>query len=401
MAHDQVIFGAVGDINLGRPGDQWLQKYGDDWPFEKMRDVLQEADLLFGNMESVILPPAYPEQQIDPRGLVSRYESSGALKKAGFDIVNLAQNHILDAGSCGMFHTRQVIEQAGVATAGVGATQEEARQLRVIEKNGLTFGFLCYCEDGNYTLGTAGPCHAYYTRENVLADIERHRRDVDVLVVSIHADLEFMQTPSVPRRQIMREAARAGATLVLGHHPHVPQGMERIGESLVVYSLGNFVFNAHSWDYMRNHLPHTAQSFVLLAEVQRGCVGNVRRVPYVIDPAPEERPRPMEGQQKQQMLQYLDELDRMAADDELVKRNWRQIALKHLAWKLNEARKASVEDLLEDILGRLLLVQENRNWVEEVLEAVKENWQRQANAVDPLHRPHYAMERRTPTKPQT
>ncbi len=389
-----VTFGAVGDINLARPGDECMRRHGAAWPFQNMFGALREADLLFGNMESVILPTDYPQEEIDPKGLLSRYDSSVALKEAGFDILNLAQNHILDAGACGMFHTQQVIEATGVMTAGIGRTQAEARQMRVLEKGGLRFGFLCYCEDSNYTLGTTGPCHAYYTRENVLTDIERWRRDVDVLVVSIHADLEFMPTPSVPRRQIMREAARAGATLVLGHHPHVPQGMERVGDALVVYSLGNFIFNSHSWDYMRNHLPHTARSFLLLAEVERGKVGAVRRVPFAIQPDPDERPALMVGAQKQQMLAYLDELDRMAADDEVVQRNWRQIALRHLTWKLNEARQLNRDDLLVETLGRLLLVQENRNWMEEVLAAVKENWDRQASVIDPLHRPHYAMERR-------
>lgn len=388
------IFGAVGDINLSGHAAQAIRRHGSGWVFEKMLPQLRRADILFGNMESVVLPPDYPETQIDPKSLVSRCDPTPSLAHAGFHFLNLAQNHILDAGSHGMFHTRDIIERAGIATAGIGRRQQEARQMRIIEKAGLTFGFLCYAEDSNYSLSTAGSCHAYYTRENVLEDIARHRDKVDVLVVSIHADLEFMATPSVPRREIMREAARAGATLVLGHHPHVPQGIERIGDALVVYSLGNLLFAAHSDAYMHDNLPHTGHSFLLLAEVERRRVKSFTRIPFAIRPAPEERPAPLEEPDKCELLQYFGELDRMAADDEIVACNWRQIALDRLSQQLEQARNLDRDDLLTETLGRLLLVQENRNWVDEVFRIVRENWARQAATADPLHRPHYVITNR-------
>src|SRR5208283_544683 len=117
---------------------------------------------------------------------------------------------ILDGGTVSMFSTRRAIESQGILTGGVGESQADARRMQTLEKNGLRIGFLCYAEDNNYSLCTRGACHAYYTREAVLEDIHRNRADVDVLIVSLHADLEFMETPSVPRRKNSREFARAG-----------------------------------------------------------------------------------------------------------------------------------------------------------------------------------------------
>jgi len=391
---DAVTFGAVGDINFSGACGEQMADNGLAWPFEKMLPHLRRADVLFGNMESVMLPPEYPPEQIDPDGLVSREDRTAALKQAGFGLVNLANNHVLDGGTVSMFHTRDAIEKAGVATCGVGRTQPQARRMRILHAGGLRFGFLCYCEDSNYSLSTKGPCHAYYTRRRVLADVARHAPVVDVLVVSIHADLEFMETPSWPRREIFREIASAGATIVLGHHPHVPQGVELLDGRLIAYSLGNFYFASHTDKYMADNGPHTAHSFLLLAEVAKGRVRSFTRVPFAIRPPPEQRPIPLTGPEGRKMLAYLDELDRKVADDDLVRRNWRHIALRHLDLYLERVKRMDREDLLEDLIGRLLLVAENRGWVEEVFAAAKQRWSDRAGRVDPLHRPNYVLARR-------
>lgn len=319
-----VILGAVGDIALFGDVAKQTHARGPAWPMEAMFPVLRKADILFGNMESVVLPPDFPAGRIDPFGMETKFDGTPALKEAGFDFMNLANNHILDGGTVGMFHTRKVIESHGIVTGGIGKTQEEARQMKVIERQGLRFGFLCYAEDTNYTLGTKGPCHAYYDPETILEDIRHNRSKVDVLVVSVHADLEFSETPSVPRRAIARRFAQSGATLVLQHHPHVPQGVEMIGKSLIAYSLGNFCFSVHTDPYLRARLPNTARSFVLLATVTRDGVASFSRTPCEILPPPQQRPVPLTGKHKGRMLAYFEELDRMVQDDDVVRENWRR-----------------------------------------------------------------------------
>ena len=391
MTDETITLGAVGDISLCRACGEAVAEHGAGWPFAEMQPALSQADLLFGNLESVVLPDDYPDEQIDPKGLVARFDATGALAEAGFDVVNLAQNHILDGGHVAMFHTRRLVESLGIATAGVGRTQVEARRMRTLQAGPLRVGFLCYCEDTNYSLSTTGPCHAYYVLEDVLADVAANAGEVDVLVVSIHADLEFMETPSVPRREAFRRIAAAGATVVLGHHPHVPQGVEVIDGRLIAYSLGNFHFEAHTSDYMKANLPHTGHSFVLLAELSADGVRAFRRVPFEIPPPPNQRPVPLTGPAGERMGQYLAELDRMAGDDEVVRANWRRVALRHLDVYLERIKEMDAAKVLEDLLGRLVLVAENRGWVEEVFNVVRANWARQAGRIDPLHRPHYAF----------
>jgi hypothetical protein len=228
----------------------------------------------------------------------------------------------------------------------------------------------------------------------VLEDIATHSGQVDVLVVSVHADLEFMETPSWPRREVFRQCAAAGAAIVLGHHPHVPQGVELIDGRLIAYSLGNFYFAARTDEYMKSNGPHTAHSFLLLAKVGKGGVQSFSRVPFEIREPPEQRPVPLAGDEEARMLGYLEELDRKVGDDQTVRRNWREIALRHLDIYLERVKKMSREDLLEDLLGRLVLVAENRSWVDEVFAVVRENWARQAGHVDPYHRPNYRLSQR-------
>ena len=387
-----ITFGAVGDISFAEQMGEDAATHGADWLFDKMRPVLARADLLFGNMESVAIPDDYPRDQVDANGLVSLLPGpvgAAALKRAGFDFMNMAANHVLDAGRVGMDHTKQCLEAAGLVTGGVGYTQEEARQLQVIARNGLRVGFLCYGEDSNYTLGHTNPSYAYYELDTVVEDVKKHRPTVDALVVSIHADLEFMPTPCVPRLRNSRAIAEAGATLLLEHHPHVPQGVEMVNGGLICYSLGNFIFDAHTGEYMKNNGPHTSHSFVLLAELDKSGIRNWERVPYTIHEPPEQRPSPDEGEAEEKALAYLAWLDERLQDEAFVQQTWREKAIKHLGWLQKELAHRDPENVLEEMIWRCCLLAENRSWMEELLAIGREHWLAQQQVEDPRHRPHY------------
>ena len=383
--------GAVGDIALCGPTAKQMRAHGRGWPFAQVLPALARAEVLFANLESVLVPDDFPDEHLNPRGLVSKADAAGALKDAGFHILSAANNHILDAGTTGLFHTAQVLERAGLLVGGVGATQDDARKPVVVERNGLRFGFLCYAEDSNYSMSTTGPCHAYYTPAAVLDDISRVRPTVDILVISVHADLEFSETPSPARRDAFREFARSGATIVLGHHPHVPQGVERIGSSLVAYSLGNFVFHARTSQYMRRHAPATAQSFILLVDVSRDGVEDFERVPIVIADPPDERPTLASGD----LGAELERLDELVADDAVVAENWRLTTLRQLQVHAGVLGSSADDPTrLLSHLGRLLYVAENRAWCEEVERAAGELWQAQRSQMHEFQRPSFASEPR-------
>jgi hypothetical protein len=389
-------FCAVGEIVLYGTMANDMRRHGADWLLQEMAPVLKDADVLLGSFVTLIIPPDFPEPMLDPLAIATRLDFTEPLARAGFDALNLANNHVLDVGTLGMFHTQKMIEARGMLAIGVGATQKEARRLRLLERSGLTWGFLAYAEDSNYTLSTSGPCHAYYEPNLILEDIHAARSEVDVLVVSVHADLEFSETPSVRRCEAFRAFARAGATLVLGTHPHVPQGVERVGNSLIAFSLGNFAFHAHTSPYLSAHLPNTARSFVLQAEISRQGVEAFRRIPIVIDPPPNQRPRPATASEARDIDLYLKTLDEMVADDFIVAAKWRATAVRYLISTLQQAGTRYDEKDALHLIGELLFVAENRAWVDEIKTAAAEMWSQQRHHVDLHRRPSYAS---TPQRP--
>ena len=392
-----ITFGAVGDIAFREQVEDEMHAHGAGWPFAKMTRQLKRADLLFGNMESVAIPTRYPKRKIDPRGLVSSVpgrKGARALRRAGFDFLNLAANHVLDAGRVGMEYTKKVLEAEGIVTGGVGRTRREARALKTITKRGITFGFLCYVEDNNYTLGHTRPPVAYYEPDAVIEDVKRCRDEADVLVVSVHADIEFMPTPSVRRLRDFRRIAAAGADILLGHHPHVPQGCEMVDGCLIAHSLGNFIFNAHTSPYLKGNGPHTWHSFLLLAKVAKDGVRSFDRVPFEIHEPPEQRPHPQTGKARREALDYLAKLDRYLNRPAFVRKTWRKFARKLLGIYIKRANDMGVDRVIDELVGRLCLVDENRRWMEEVLAMGREKWEAQKKRTDPLHRPHYRFEKK-------
>jgi poly-gamma-glutamate synthesis protein (capsule biosynthesis protein) len=391
-----VTFGAVGDIAFFEGTADTLKAEGPDWAFEKVLPLLNRADVLFGNFEFVFLPEDFPREQIDPSGSFSAVpgdQGAAALRRAGFDFLNLAANHVLDGGSLGLDYTRNCLVDAGIGVGGVGYTQEEARQLHVVEKDGLAFGFLCYAEDNNWTLGATNPGPAYYEVDKVLEDVGKHRQAVDVLVVSIHADLEFLPVPAPVRMENSRRIARAGADLVLEHHPHVPQGVELVDGSLIAYSLGNFLFGAYSSNYMRMHGQHTGHTYALLVQVDRAGVQSFERVPCVIGEPPDERPRPAQGELEAELLSYFEKLDEWLSDEAFVRRTWREQAKEMLRRFIQKAASRDADGVIKDLVGRAMFVAENRRWVEEILEMTSEHWADLQGASDPYRRPNYRFQK--------
>ncbi|MGH7477338.1 MAG: CapA family protein [Longimicrobiales bacterium] len=217
------------------------------YPLERVAPVLREADIAFANLET-------------PLSDVARHTGAfrtptafaEALRWAGIDVVSTANNHAMDAEEQGLLHTIEALDRAGVGHAGTGRHLEDARKPFIIEREGIKLAFLAYAQFVN---GGAA-AFAQPNRSGVVAmspllikeDIRRVHDRVDFVVVSFHWSIENSQDTHPEDRSFAKDIVDAGADIVLGHHPHVPRGVEVYNGRPIFYSLGNLIFG-HSHDY--------------------------------------------------------------------------------------------------------------------------------------------------------
>jgi poly-gamma-glutamate capsule biosynthesis protein CapA/YwtB (metallophosphatase superfamily) len=278
---------AVGDICLANGVDEAMSARGRGYPFELMKATLRGADVAFGNLECCLATGGSPV----PKQYNFRAQTRGALAlaEAGFDVLSLANNHSLDFGKEALAETVRNVKLSGMAPVGGGETLDEARSLRIIERNGVKTGFLAY-------LGLFPAVVALRHDEPgvAMADIARIRREcsaarrkVDFLIVSMHAGKEYTFFHSPRQKEIARAAIDSGADLVIGHHPHVVQDTEVYRGKLIVYSLGNFIFDP-SPTFLRDG--GRRWSAMLEAELSPGHPISARLVDLVIV---DRQPRPV------------------------------------------------------------------------------------------------------------
>ena len=227
----------AGDMMLGRAVGSAASSRG-DWafPFRRVEARLRAADVAFGNLECVAAKGATTQFGADPRAL-------NGLRDAGFDVISLANNHTADAGLGALAETARALGSLGIAVTGLQYPPDPQRAT-IVRAGAIKVGFLAYSWSvGDFLPKEGLPFISRARRDDMLADIERARPEVDYLVVSLHMGTEGARRSSEGQQQKARAAIDAGADLVVGHHPHVPQEVERYGSGFIAYSLGDFVFD--------------------------------------------------------------------------------------------------------------------------------------------------------------
>jgi len=241
------ILVAVGDVMLSRGVGEIINATGDARsPFLKTVEILAQADITFCNLES----PFYYGEPLNGDRLVfgADPETIEGLTYAGFDIVSLANNHFGNQGVVGMSFTFLHLNEHGIEYVGAGENEAKAREPTIIERNGVKFAFLAYNDvkeaiRKGYAATSDKPGFAVLTRSSLMQDIEYAKEKAQVVVVSIHWGVEYETTPTERQTTYAHLAIDSGASLVLGHHPHVIQPVEKYKDGYIFYSLGNFVFD--------------------------------------------------------------------------------------------------------------------------------------------------------------
>jgi poly-gamma-glutamate synthesis protein (capsule biosynthesis protein) len=197
------------------------------------------------NFEGTLRPPGAPAiDKIGP-ALPLPDESVEACKKAGFNVFNLANNHLYDFGEPGLHATMAAFQ--GCLTVGAGMEWDDAYALKTMQVGELKVGFLSFAEAQFGALTERGRRggYAWVGHRDVESILTNARKQVDVLFVQCHAGVEEIPVPLPEWRQTYRKLVDWGADAVIGHHPHVPQGWEYYKGKPIAYSLGNFYFPRH------------------------------------------------------------------------------------------------------------------------------------------------------------
>ena len=257
---------AVGDIMPARWVERRLWAHGYGYPFAATAEILRGGQITFANLESPLVPGAPVEAfQMVFRG---DPEFADALGDAGFDVVSLANNHAGDQGADGLAATAEALRAAGVRPVGVGVGLE-SRAPVIVETPTGSVAFLAYADErwipGRAVAAEFSAGVAPLRPAMIAADVVAAREVADFVVVSMHAGTEYEPLPDDVQRAAALAAARAGATLVIGHHPHVLQPIERIGTTVVAWSLGNFVFD-------QDQSPETQETAIVRFEVSESGV---------------------------------------------------------------------------------------------------------------------------------
>lgn len=235
---------AVGDILIHESVYKDALKSDGGYDFHKMftevDDIIKKYDLKYCNQESTIGGSAlgisgYPSFN-------SPDEIGDEIVNLGFNLISLANNHALDKGEDAVKYSNSYWKTKNVIVAGTYNSIEERDKINVYEKNGIKYAFLAYT-----TISNAKVRNNYilnmYSADRAKKDINSIKDKVDVIIVSMHWGVEDTNTPTESQKQIAEYLSSLGVNLIIGAHPHVVQPIEYVGDTLVIYSLGNFISN--------------------------------------------------------------------------------------------------------------------------------------------------------------
>jgi poly-gamma-glutamate synthesis protein (capsule biosynthesis protein) len=242
----ELVVTLTGDLYLGSHLEPKL-KTDPAYPFLYLQDFCQETDIFFANLETPLSTKGeiYIEKTFTFR---TNPQVIQTITTGGINVVSLANNHIMDYGPEALFETIELLEKHKIHYTGAGSNLATARTPTIIEKKGIKVAFLAY--NNTYPLefnatstqpGTAPGNTSYIT-----SDVKRACSLADLVIVSFHWSAELLKERKPYQANLAKVAIDAGAHLVVGHHPHVIQGVEKYKHGLIAYSLGNFIFASYS-----------------------------------------------------------------------------------------------------------------------------------------------------------
>lgn len=220
--------------------------------FSKIMLLWGKDDFVVGNLESPLLEKGTPA----PYKCVLKGKPGWAeiMRSAGVRLVSLANNHVMDYGPAGLLKTIKALEGAEILFIGAGENIEKARLPYFQKIDGTMTAFLArsnvFVNSSNYIASPTKPGVAFFEIEEIKSTVRECKKQADKVILLLHWGLEHYDYPPVSQKKLAKDLIEAGVDVIIGHHPHVLQGTERINNGIVCYSLGNFIFDDINWSFI-------------------------------------------------------------------------------------------------------------------------------------------------------
>ena len=238
---------------------------------EYIKPIIQKYDLAFYNQESILGGTSIGLS--DYPTFNSPQEFGDAMVDAGFNLVSLANNHTLDRGEKAVLNSCEYWKTKDVLTAGSYTSFEEANEIKIKEKNGIKYTLLSYTYGTNGIPVPSGKEYLVnlYSDEKAKEDIEKVKDKVDIILVSMHWGTEYQTEPTEEQKRQANYLSSLGVDIIIGTHPHIIEPITYINDTLVIYSLGNFI-SAQSTNNDYNTMVELMTSVDIIKEKKDGEV---------------------------------------------------------------------------------------------------------------------------------
>lgn len=285
----------AGDVIFGRYRESGFDPIpeGDFQVFGEIAPVLA-SDVVVGNLET---PLVRELPSTSPIGARYRFgaspELAAHLKVGGFSVMSLANNHWYDQRIEGVEQSPEILRELGIMPIGAAVREPPVFRVETFETSGWKIGFVAITTRTNAPVREGGPILPYLRTDEIdttVAPVVSAARDGhDLVVVVVHWGEEYAEAPSHAQVSAAHALVDAGADLVIGHHPHVLQAVERYGAGLVAYSMGNFLFEN------TNDIPRLTGVLRVRARADGRCLERVVFHPAYIKRTPVKHPTPATG----------------------------------------------------------------------------------------------------------
>ncbi|MED3786195.1 CapA family protein [Peribacillus frigoritolerans] len=242
----------VGDVMMGRYVEEVTEKHGYEYLFRYMKPYFTNSDYVSGNYEHTALKEEVSNYKgaDTPIRLNSNTSGVEAVKDAGFSVVSLANNHMMDYEEQGLLDTIDEFKSADMHYVGVGSNTAEAKNsIDYADVNGVrvaTLGFTdVYGKDAVSKSNKAGLLNSNpdLLFEMIGKASDAKQGNADLVVVNMHWGQEYSTSTTDRQKDLAKAIIDAGADIIIGHHPHVLQSFDVYKDGIIFYSLGNFIFD--------------------------------------------------------------------------------------------------------------------------------------------------------------